>query len=158
MMQNEKILALVILGIILSTFSVLTVQYSIQHEENKDKPMQMVKLDGNTTTRYEVQPPPAPPSIIVGMLSAVMKLAYAFPFAVAGFSLFVTPMGLLQTHLFSSPEGFRVLVVWIIAMISIPITFYLSKEITLWRRVLYIYVIAAIISGIPIMLSENFGQ
>jgi hypothetical protein len=60
--------------------------------------------------------------------------------------------------LFSSPEGFRVLVVWIIAMISIPITFHLSKEIMLWRRVLYIYVIAAIIAGIPIMLSENFGQ
>jgi len=158
MIQNEKVLALVILGIILSTFSVLAVQYSIQHEENKDKPMQMVKIDGDTTTSYEVQPPPAPPSIITGMLGAFMKLAYALPFAMAGFSLFVTPMGLLQTPLFSSPEGLRVLVVWIIAIISIPITFYLSKEITLWRRVLYIYFIAAIIAGIPIMLSENFGQ
>lgn len=158
MIQNEKILALVILGIILSTFSVLAIQYSIQHEENKDKPMQMVKLDGDTTTSYEVQPPPAPPSIITGMLSAFMKLAYALPFAIAGFSLFFTPIGLLQTHLFSSPEGFSVLVIWIIAMISIPITFYLSKEIILWRRILYIYFIAAIIAGIPIMLSENFGQ
>lgn len=158
MIQNEKILALVILGILLSIFSVLSIQYSIQHEENKEKPMQMVTLDGNATMAYDVQSPPAPPSIITGMLGAFMKLAYALPFAIVGFSLFVTPIGLLQTHLFSSPDGFRVLVFWIIAIVSIPITFYLSKEIILWRRVLYIYSISAIIAGIPIMLSENFGQ
>ena len=106
MIQNEKILALVILGIILSTFSVLAVQYSIQHEENKNKPMQMVKLDGDNTTSYGVQPPPAPPSIITGMLSDFMKLAYALPFAIAGFSLFFTPIGLLQTHLFFHLKDF----------------------------------------------------
>ena len=159
MIQNERILALVMLGIILSMFSVLSIQYSIQHEENKDKPMQMVTLDGNVTITHKVQQtPPAPSSIVTGMIGAFMKLAYALPFAIAGFGLFVTPMGLLQTHLFSSPGGFRVLVFWIIAMASIPITLYLSKEITLWRRVPYIYSISAIIAGIPIMLSENFGH
>ena len=158
MIQNEKILALVMLGIILSTFSALSVQYSIQHEENKDKPIQMVNLDGNTTTRYEIQPPPSPPAIIVGMMGASMKLAFALPFALSGFSIFVGFIGLYETGFDINRDIYHYAIYWTLSIISIPITFYLSREMPLWRRIPYIYFIAGLISGIPIMLSENFGQ
>ena len=66
----------------------------------------MVTLDGNATMTYEVQSSSAP-SIFTGIFSAFMKLAYALPFTILGFSLVVTPIGLTQTHLFSSLEGFQ---------------------------------------------------
>lgn len=161
MIQNEKILGLVILGIILATTSVHAVQYGIQHEENKDRPMQMVKLDmiGNTTTTtsYEI-PTSNPVPILTGILSALMKMGYALPFVIAGIGFIGGPMAFLHGNLSLSADGLRMVVFLILSIISIPITFYISREIVFWRRIPYIYVIAALISGIPILLSKNFGQ
>jgi len=60
--------------------------------------------------------------------------------------------------LFVPPEGFCELVFWIVAMISIPINYFFTKGISLWYRIPYIYLLAAIISGTPMILNENFGQ
>jgi ABC-type methionine transport system permease subunit len=34
----------------------------------------------------------------------------------------------------------------------------LSRGIPMWRRIPYIYLIAVLIGGTPILLSSNFGQ
>ena len=161
MKHNEKILGLVILGIILAATSVYAVQYGIQIEENKGRPMQMVEVFGNGTTRsYEVQVSSPHPVLIplFAILKAVMKIGFALPFVIGGIGFIGGPMAFLHGNLPLSPDGLRVVVFLILSIISIPITFYISKEIVLWRRIPYIYIIAALISGIPIMISENFGR
>jgi len=45
-----------------------------------------------------------------------------------------------------------------IAIITIPINYMFTKDIPLYRRVPYIYLLAAMISGTPIIINENFGQ
>ncbi len=160
MIKNEKILGLVILGIILAATSVHAVQYSIQFEENKGRPMQMVEVFGNGTTRsYEV-PVSIPHPVIIalyGILAALMKIGYALPFVLGGFSLY---FGFIryETGFDMAPEVFHYAIYWILGIISTPITFYISRQIVFWRRIPYIYIIAALISGIPLMLNENFGQ
>jgi hypothetical protein len=156
---RELILVLIIIGYVLSVLFYLALEYGVEFENNKDKPIQMVELFGNGTTRsFEIEKPALPaPSIFLGILGAGMKLVYALPFTIAGLGLVAAPIGLLQTHLFVPPEGFRVLVFWIIAMSTIPLTFLLSKDILRWRRILYIYLLAAIISGTPMLLNKNFG-
>jgi len=96
-------------------------------------------------------------SVFIGIITMLGLVAFALPFAIAGLGLVFVPIGLLQTHLFVPPEGFRVLVFWIIAMITIPINYIFTKDIPLWRRIPYIYLLAAIISGTPMLLNENFG-
>ena len=158
MKTRELILVLIIIGYLLSVFSFLVIEYSITFENNKDKPIQMVELFGNGTTRsYEIENPSPDPDIFTSIFAAAMRVAFALPFAIAGIGLVSVPIGLLQTHLFVPPEGFRVLVFWIMAMISIPISVMLTKDISLYRRVPYIYLLAAIISGTPMLLNKNFG-
>ncbi|WP_371503842.1 hypothetical protein [Nitrosopumilus adriaticus] len=160
MKTRELILVLIIIGYVLSVLFYLALEYNVEIENNKDKPMQMVELFGNGTTRnYEVeQPALSAPSMVLGIFGAGMKLVFALPFAIAGLGLVSAPIGFLQTHLFVPPEGFRVLVFWIIAMITIPINYMFTKDIPLWRRIPYIYLLAAIISGTPMLLNENFGR
>ena len=156
--MSSWLIVLIIIGYLLSVFSFLAFQYSIEFENNKDRPIQMVEMFGNGTTRsYEIENPSPDPDIFTSIFAAAMRVAFALPFAIAGIGLVSVPIGLLQTHLFVPPEGFRVLVFWIIAMISIPISVMLTKNISLYRRVPYIYLLAAIISGTPMLLNDNFG-
>ena len=158
MKTRELILVSIIIGYLLANFSFLVIEYGITFENNKDKPIQMVELFGNGTTRsFEIENPSPDPDIFTSIFAAAMRVAFALPFAIAGLGLVSVPIGLLQTHLFVPPEGFRVLVFWIIAMITIPINYMFTKDIPLWRRIPYIYLLAAIISGTPILLNENFG-
>ncbi|MDH3203346.1 MAG: hypothetical protein OEL81_01550 [Nitrosopumilus sp.] len=155
---RELIIILIIFGYVLVNFSFLTVQYGNQHEENKDKPIQMVELFGNGSSRsFEIENPSPDPNIFTSISAAWMRLAFALPFAIAGLGMVGAPIGMLQTHLFVPPEGFCVLIFWIIAMITIPINYLFTKDIPLWRRIPYIYFLAAIISGTPLLLNENFG-
>jgi len=119
----------------------------------------MVEIFGNGTTRsYEIDNPSSNPEIISSILRATVSLSYSLPMAIVGIGMISAPIGFLQTHLLVTPEGFRVLVFWIIAMITIPITYLFTKDIPLWRRIPYIYLLAAIISATPMILNENFGQ
>ncbi len=158
MKTRELILVSIIIGYLLAVFSFLVIEYSITFENNKDRPIQMVELFGNGSTRsFEIENPAPDPDIFTSIFAAGMRVAFALPFAIAGLGLVAAPIGLLQTHLFVPPEGFRVLVFWIIAMSTIPIIYMFTKDIPLWRRIPYIYLLAAIISGTPMLLNENFG-
>ena len=156
---RELILVSIIIGYVLVVFSFLVLEYSITFEKNKDIPIQMVELFGNGSTRsFEIENPSPDPDIFTSIFAAGMKIGFPLPFAIAGLGLVGAPIGFLQTHLFVPPEGFRVLVFWIIAMISIPINYLFTKDIPLLRRIPYIYLLAAIISGTPMLLNENFGR
>lgn len=156
---RELILVLIIIGYILAVFSFLVLDYSITFENNKDKPIPMVELFGNGSSRsFEIENPSPDPDIFMSIFAAGTRVAFALPFAIAGLGLVGAPIGFLQTHLFVPPEGFRVLVFWILSMITIPINYFFTKNIQLWRRIPYIYLLAAIISGTPLLLNENFGR
>lgn len=161
---RELILALIIIGYLLSVFSFLAFQNSIAFENNKDIPMQMIKLDmvDNTTvtTSYEIENPNSNASestiVFQAIMGAAMRMGFVLPFVIAGFGFIGLPMGLTQIHLFTHPESTRVVILWIIAMSTIPINYIFTKDIPLWRRIPYIYVIAALLSGTP-MFFNNFG-
>ena len=160
MKTRELILVLIILGYSVAVFSFLVIEYEIKLQNSGPEPMQMVELFGNGSVRnFEIENTSEQHlSIFASLGMSFLRLLYALTFAVAGIGLIFAPIGFLQTHLFVPPEGFRLLVFWIIAVITIPLTFLLSKDIVWWRRILYIYLIAAIISGTPMILNENFGQ
>jgi len=159
MKTRELVLVSVIIGYLLAVFSFLVLEYSVIFENNKDVPIQMVELFGNGSVRnFEVENPSPDPDIFTSIFAAGMRVAFALPFAIAGLGLVGAPIGFLQTHLFVPPEGFRVLVFWIIAMVTIPINYLFTKNIPLYRRIPYIYFLAAIISGTPLLLNENFGR
>ena len=159
MKTRESMLVLIIIGYVLANFSFLVWEYSVTFENNKDKPIQMVELFGNGTSRsFEVENPSPDPDVFASMSAAGMRMGFALPFAVAGLGMVSVPIGFLQTHLFVPPEGFRALVFWIIAMSTIPINYVFTRDIPLWRRIPYIYLLAAIISGTPLLLNENFGR
>lgn len=159
MKTRELILVLIIVGYLLANLSFLVIEYSITFENNKDKPIQMVELFGNGTTRsFEIENPSPDPDVFTSIFAAWMRVALALPFAIAGLGLISAPIGFLQTRLFVQPEGFHVLVFWIMAMITIPINYMFTKNIPLWRRIPYIYLLAAIVSGTPMLLNENFGR
>ncbi len=159
MKTRELILVLIIIGYLLAVFSFLVIENEIKFQNYEPKPIQMVELFGNGSTRnFEIENPSPDPDIFTSIFAAGMRVSFALPFAIAGLGLVAAPIGLLQTHLFVPPEGFRVLVFWIVAMISIPINYMFTKDIPLWRRIPYIYLLAAIISGTPMLLNENFGR
>ena len=159
MKTRELILASVILAYVIAVFSFIAFEYSIQFESNKNKPISMVELFGNGSSRsFEVDNPSPEPDAFTSIFATLMRFSFAMPFAIAGLGLVAAPIGLLQTHLFVPPEGFRVLVFWIAAMITVPINYLYTKNIPLWRRLPYIYLSTAIVSGTPLLLNENFGR
>ena len=159
MKTRELTLVLIIIGYLLANFSFLVLEYSITFENNKDKPIQMVKLDGNgTVTRYQVPNPAPDPDIFTSIFAAMDRFAFALPFAIAGLGIIGGPMALITTSFVIPPEGYRVMAFWLIAMSTIPITFLFTKDIPLWRRIPYIYLLAAIISGTPLLLNSDFGR
>lgn len=163
MKSRELILVLIMVGYLLAILSFLAFQNSIVFENNKDQSLQMVEVFGNGTTRsYEVENPnsnaSASTTIFQAIMGAAMKMGFALPFVIAGLGFIGGPMAFLHGNLSLSPDGLRVVVFLILSFISIPINYMLTKDIPLWARIPYIYLLAAIISGTPILLSENFGR
>jgi len=163
MKSRELILVLIIVGYLLANLSFLGFQHSIEFENNKDRPMQMVELFGNGSSRsYEMENPNSNASVSTTIFQAIMgaatKMGFALPFVIGGLGLIGGPMALITNNFVMPPEAYRVMVFWIIAMITIPINYIFTKDIPLWLRIPYIYILAAIISGTPILLSENFGR
>ena len=161
MKTRELFLVLIIIGYLLSVFSFLVIEYSITFEANKDRPIMMVKLDMidnvTTATRYEVPNPAPDPDIFTSIFAAMGRFAFALPFAIAGLGMIGGPMALITTSFVIPPEGYRVMAFWLVAMSTIPLTFLLSKDIPLYRRIPYIYLLAALISGTPLLFNSRFG-
>ncbi len=147
MKTRELFLVLIIIGYLLSVFSFLAFQNSIEFQNNKDIPMQMIKLDmvGNitTTTSYEIENPNSNASVSemvsLVIMGTAMRFAFALPFAIAGLGMIGGPIALITTSFVIPPEGYRVMAFWLVAMSTIPLTFLLSKDIPLYRRIPYIY-------------------
>ena len=159
MKTRELILVLIIIGYFLAVFSSLAIEYNIALENNKDRPIMMVKVDGNgTVTRYQVPNPAPDPDISTGIFLAMERFTLALPFAIAGLGMISGPMILITNNFSIPPEGYRVMGLWLIAMSTIPITFLFSKDIPLFRRILYIYLLAALISGAPLLFNSEFGR
>ena len=166
MKTRKLILVLIIVGYLLSVFSFFAFQNSIIFENNKDRPMQMIKLDmiGNTTitTSYEIESPylnaSASTIIFQAIMGTAMKMGFALPFVIGGLGLTSVPMILITNNFVIPPEAYRTMVFWIIAIITIPINYMFTKDIPLWLRIPYIYLLVVIISGTPILLSEDFGR
>ncbi len=84
----ELVLVLVIVGYILANFTFLAIEYSIEFENNKDIPIQMVEPFGNGSSRsFEIKNPSPDPDIFASISAATMRVAFALPFAIAGLGL-----------------------------------------------------------------------
>src|SRR5680860_161623 len=104
--------------------------------------------------------------IFIAIIMAYIPTVFAFtggifehfiftvPFVLAGIGMwgmaivFINPVLPIQTEIFH-----QWLLFFIPSIISIPVTTMLSTKIPLWRRILYIYLIAMFISGTPIFMS-----
>ena len=159
MKTRELILVSIIIGYLLAVFSFLVIEQEIKFQNYERKPMQMVELFGNGSSRnYEIENISPDPNLFYSIGIVMIKLAFALPFVIAGIGIIGVPMALIHSNLVMSPEGIRSLVFWIMAFVSIPITVMFSKDISLYRRVPYIYVFVVLISGTPVLLSDSFGQ
>ena len=79
------------------------------------------------------------------------------PFVVIGIGIIGAPMYFLSSQTMP-PEGYKVLAFWMMGIGATALTAMYTRDISLWRRLPYIYLIMTIISGTPILLSSNFGQ
>lgn len=156
---RELVIVSVIVVYVMTIFSFVAYEYGIEIENNKDKPIPMVELFGNGSSRsFEIENPSPEPDVFTSVFATLSRFSFAMPFVIAGLGMVGAPIGLFQNHLLVPPEGFRVLVFWIASMITIPCNYLFTKNIPLWRRIPYIYLLAAIVSGTPLLLSENFGR
>src|SRR5690606_22106801 len=99
---------------------------------------------GNGTSRnYEIEQPPLPaPTMVLGILGAGMKLAFALPFVLTGIGIWGMALVFVNPALPLQPEIFhRWLLFFIPSMIVIPINYILTKDIPLWRRIPYMYLL-----------------
>lgn len=159
MKTRELVIVSVIVVYVIAIFSFVAYEYSIEIENNKNKPIPMVELFGNGSSRsFEIENPSPDPDVFTSIFATMSRFSFAMPFVIAGLGMVAAPIGLFQTHLLVPPEAFRVLVFWIVAMITIPLNYMFTKNIPLWRRIPYIYLLAAMVSGTPLLLNENFGR
>ncbi len=158
MKLRELIFVLIIVGYLLAVFSFLVNEYNIKFQNYERKPMQIVELYGNGSTRsFEIEDTSPDPDLFSSIFMSMSKFAYALPFVIAGIGLAGGPMALISNSAIPS-ELYRVMVFWIMAIIAVAITSVFFKDIPLWRRIPYIYFIGVLISGTPILLSEDFGR
>ena len=157
--RKEIIFASIIIGYLLAVFSAVVVQYEIERQNYVAQPIQMVELFGNGTTRnYEIENT-FEPNLLTSIAGTMIRFSFALPFVLGGFGILNIPLSMYYGVFTMPPEPpYQVLIFLIVALVSIPVTILLSKGIPMWRRIPYIYLIAVLIGGTPILFSSNFGQ
>ena len=160
MKTRELILISIIIGYLLAVFSFLVIEYEIKFQNYERKPIPMVELFGNGSTRnYEIENPAPDPNLFTSISISMVRFAFALPFVVAGIGIWGIPIAMIHGNFAMPPETpYHVLVFWMLSMISIPVTTIFSKGIPLWRRIPYIYLIAVLIGGTSILLNSDFGR
>lgn len=157
-MSRESLLVFFILGYVLAVFSFLVMEYEIKYQNYEPKPIPMVELFGNGTTRsFEVENPAPDPDLIYSILLSLNRFVFAFPFVVAGIGIIASPLYLLSAPSIS-PEGYKTLAFWVIGIGATVLAFLYTRNVPLWRRLPYIYLIMVLVSGTPMLLNENFGN
>jgi len=157
--RKELIFASITIGYLLAVFSIIVIEYEVERQNYVAQPIQMVELFGNGTTRnYEIENT-FEPNLFTSIAGTMIRFSFALPFVLGGFGLWNIPLSMYYGN-FTMPlePPYQVLIFLIVSIASIPVTILLSKGIPMWRRIPYIYLIAVLIGGTPILLSSNFGQ
>ena len=159
MKTRELIFVLIIVAYISVTFSVLVHEYDTKVQDYDRKPMQMVELSGNGSSRtYEIENPSPMPNIFSSILGSVMQFTFSLPLVVAGIAIIGVPIAAIQSNLIITPETYHGIIFWVTSIGMIPIVLKFLKELSWWRKIPYTYILTAIISGTPILISTRFGQ
>jgi len=155
---NEKIIISVILGLTIIVFSIPILGSIIASQIVEPREIEVVTEYGNGTTQTSAAIP-GKATVNVAVVVGVQNTQFYFPFVIAGFGIWL-PWGAIITgqlpeyHASSIP----VLLFWISSMISVPLMVRFTNQIALWRRIPYIYLIAALIGGLGIFLWTGFGN
>ena len=159
MKSRELIFVLVIAAYVSTTFSVLVYEYDTKVQDHDRKPMQMVELSGNCSSRiYEIDNPSPMPNIFSTMLGSIMQFTFSLPLVVAGIAIIGVPIAVTQSNMIITPETYFGIIFWLVSIGIIPIVLKFLKELSWWRKIPYTYLLTAIISGTPILISTRFGQ
>jgi hypothetical protein len=155
---QESVPVLFIIGYVMVIFSFMVMEYEIKFQNYEPKPISMVELFGNGTTRsFEVENTSPDPDLTYSILLSLNRFVFAFPFVIVGIGIIGAPMAFSSATLIP-PEGYRVVAFWIAGIGVSAIAALSTRNIPLWRRLPYIYFIMVIISGTPVLLNENFGN
>lgn len=159
MKSQELIFVLVIAAYIGVAFSVLVYEYNTKVQDYDRKPMQMVELSGNGSSRtYEMENLSPAPGIFSIILGSIMQFAFSLPLVVTGIAIIGVPIAVVQSNMIIIPETYIGIAFWMASIGIIPIALKFLKEISWWRKIPYTYLLTAIISGTPILISTRFGQ
>lgn len=159
MKTRELIFASIMIGYLLAVFSAVLIEYEIQNQNYEPQPIQMIELFGNGSARnYEVENL-FEPNFFTSVALTLSRFSFALPFVIGGFGLWHIPLAMMYGSFALPPElPYQMLTFLTVSVVSIPVNAILSKGIPMWRRIPYIYLIAVLIGGTPILLSSNFGQ
>ncbi len=98
-------------------------------------------------------------SIFTNSTEGWNHFVFVFPFVLIGTGIWGIPLALINgTFLLSTDMLYRAIIFLAGATVSIPIIVLMSKGISVWRRVPYIYAICVLIAGTPIWLEPTFGR
>ena len=159
MKTRELIFVLIIVAYISIVFSVLVYEYDTKVQDYERKPMQMVELYGNGSSRsYEIENPSTMPTIFSSILGSMMQFTFSLPLVVAGIGIIGIPIDAIQSNVVITPETYFGIIFWAISFGIIPVALKFLKDISWWRKIPYTYLLTAIISGTPILVSTRFGQ
>ncbi len=159
MKTNELIFVLIIAAYISITFSVLVYEYDTKVQDHEQKPIQMVELFGNGSSRnYVIENHSPMPTVFSSILGSMMQFSFSFSMAVAGVAIIWIPVSVIQSNFVLSPETYHVIIFWVASIGIIPISLKFLKDIPWWRKIPYMYFLTAIVSGTPFLVSTTFGQ
>jgi len=95
MKTKELVIISVIAVYVVAVFSFVAYEYSIQFENNKNKPISMVELFGNGSSRiFEIENPSPDLDVFTSIFATVSRFSFAMPFAIAGLGMVAAPIGL----------------------------------------------------------------
>lgn len=156
--KNEKIFLAVISGYFFAIFSIVVFGMVIATQASDSIPVELVTVYENETTKNSVVITDAP-SLSTSFAAGFSNFSFVFPFILSGVGVWLPWVSIMYGHL-PTPHGTSALVLsfWILSMVSIPITTKLSRGIPMWRRIPYIYLVAALIGGTAIWLWTGFGN
>lgn len=112
-------------------------------------PGEMVTVYPNGTTELQLKELPADSTSIMQFSYALDRFTFLFPLTLLGVFFIPQFLGVLTK---AEPSFFMAhflphIFLWSLAMISILFTLKYSKGISTWRKIIYVYLTAALIAG-----------
>lgn len=159
MKSRDLVIIAIIIGYFLTIFSVAVMDRENAKQSSKHMPIQMVELHGNGTARnYEIENT-SESNFLTSVGGTIGQFAFALPFVLIGMGMWGMPLAILNNSIHVLSESTNQWLLFLIpSLVAIPAMLILSTKISIWKRILYVYVFVMIISGTPILLSSTFGQ